>query len=63
MVIEANGEVKVKWDRGGTSYFRRNKIGQCSARRNETVGPKAVECLNDTIKYGKYAASVQRSLS
>ena len=25
MVIEADGEVKVKWDRGGTSYFRRNK--------------------------------------
>jgi hypothetical protein len=23
-IVEANGEVKVKWDGGRTSYFRRN---------------------------------------
>jgi hypothetical protein len=24
-VVEADGEIKVKWDNGQTSYFRRNK--------------------------------------
>lgn len=32
-VLEANGEIKVKWDGGRTSYFRRGKSGAPASDR------------------------------